>query len=160
MWFCNILGAKVEYKKYIIQIVITLMSLSCVFTQTNTGSITIEVKGLKSDKGQARILLFKKGQEKYYPSEDEKAFKRDVVQIKNKKVVFTYKNISIGNYAISVHHDEDKNDKVNTNFIGIPKESLGASNDAKGNFGPPSFEKAKFILKSSEIKLIINMVHP
>ena len=125
----------------------------------NTGTITIVVNGFKSDKGQARFLLFKKGQEKYYPSEDEKAFKRDVVPIKNKKVVFTYENIPFGDYAISVHHDEDKNDKVNTNFIGIPNEGLGASNDAKGNFGPPSFEKAKITLKKEQMSITINMVN-
>jgi uncharacterized protein (DUF2141 family) len=150
----------VKCRQFIFLCGIILISFAFTIANENTGSITIEVKGFKSDKGQARILLFKKGQEKYYPSEDEKAFKRDVVPIKNKKVVFTYDNIPFGDYAISVHHDEDKNDKVNTNFIGMPKESLGASNDAKGNFGPPSFEKAKFILKSSEIKLLINMVHP
>jgi uncharacterized protein (DUF2141 family) len=55
-----------------------------------------------------------------------------------------FKNIPAGEYAISVFHDANGNGKLDTNFIGMPKEGVGASNDAMGSFGPPSFEKAKF----------------
>ena len=39
-----------------------------------------------------------------------------------------------------------KNEKLDTNFFGIPKEQFGFSNNAKGRFGPPSFESASFEL--------------
>jgi uncharacterized protein (DUF2141 family) len=55
-----------------------------------------------------------------------------------------FKNVKPGEYAISVFHDVNENGKLDKNFIGIPKEGVGASNDAMGSFGPPSFEKAKF----------------
>lgn len=43
-----------------------------------------------------------------------------------------------GDYGVSVHHDDNGNDKMDTNFIGIPKEPTGMSNDAPAKFGPPS----------------------
>jgi hypothetical protein len=35
---------------------------------------------------------------------------------------------------------ENSNGKLDTNFVGIPREGVGASNDAKGHFGPPKFD--------------------
>jgi uncharacterized protein (DUF2141 family) len=43
-------------------------------------------------------------------------------------------------------HDVNKNGELDKNALGIPKEGFGFSNDAAGTFGPPGFDKAKFIL--------------
>lgn len=58
------------------------------------------------------------------------------------KVVFD--NIEPGEYAVSIIHDANNNRKLDTNFIGIPREGFGFSNNVMGSFGPPSFDKAKF----------------
>ncbi|MBL7851270.1 MAG: DUF2141 domain-containing protein [Cyclobacteriaceae bacterium] len=58
------------------------------------------------------------------------------------KVVFD--NVEPGEYAASIIHDTNGNLKLDTNFLGIPREGFGFSNDAMGTFGPPSFDKAKF----------------
>ena len=36
---------------------------------------------------------------------------------------------------------------MNKNWIGMPKEPFGFSNDAKGRMGPPDFEDASFEVK-------------
>ena len=36
---------------------------------------------------------------------------------------------------------------MDTNFLGIPKEPIGISNNAKGFMGPPKYKDAKFELK-------------
>tara|TARA_B110000285_G_scaffold128852_1_gene145086 strand:- start:563 stop:991 length:429 start_codon:yes stop_codon:yes gene_type:complete len=51
-----------------------------------------------------------------------------------------------GIYAIGLYVDSNKNEKLDTNFFGIPTEQFGFSNNAKGRFGPPSFESASFEL--------------
>ena len=58
----------------------------------------------------------------------------------------TYKGsfeIPPGTYAIGVYIDE--NEKLDTNFLGIPKEQYGFSNNAKA-FGIPKFEAASFVI--------------
>jgi uncharacterized protein (DUF2141 family) len=127
--------------------------------QTQTGKIIVQVNGFKNNKGKARLLIFSTNEKEFFPKEKEKAYAKYVVPIKDNKVIFTFENLTYGDYAISAHHDEDNNGKVNTNFLGIPNESLGASNDAKGNFGPPSFEKAKITLNKEELSIIINLVN-
>ncbi len=142
---------------FVFLLVITSINVS--LSQNNTGKITIVVNGFKDNSGKARLLIFSDKEKKYYPSEQKKAYGRFVVPIKNKKVTFTFENLPYGEYAISVHHDEDNNGKVNTNWIGIPNEGLGSSKDAKGNFGPPSFDKAMVKLNKEELKLEINMMN-
>ncbi len=51
-----------------------------------------------------------------------------------------------GEYAIMVFHDDNNNDKLDTNFIGIPKEPGGFSNGHVPKFGPPRFSAARFSL--------------
>jgi uncharacterized protein (DUF2141 family) len=49
-----------------------------------------------------------------------------------------------GEYAVAVYADINGNNKLDSNFLGIPKEPVGTSRDAKGRFGPPSFTDAAF----------------
>lgn len=133
--------------------------LSVGIAEERTGNMTIIVKGFRNNLGKARILIFSDKEKKYFPSEHSKAYGRYIVPIKEKKVIFTFQKLPFGEYSISVHHDEDGNNKINKNWYGLPNEGLGASNDAKGNFGPPSFDKARVKLDKDELVIEINMVY-
>ena len=61
-----------------------------------------------------------------------------------------------GTYAIGIFVDVNYNNKMDRNFLGIPKEQYGFSNNAKGSFGPPSFEDAAFTL-NGVLRLKINL---
>ena len=41
-----------------------------------------------------------------------------------------------GTYSIGFFIDKNDNEKLDTNFLGIPKEQFGFSNDVMGRFGP------------------------
>ena len=69
--------------------------------------------------------------------------------ITNNQCVVTFENIPSGIYAVSIFHDENDNGKMDTNFMGIPKEDYGCSNDASGFMGPPKWSDAKFELKDN-----------
>lgn len=49
-----------------------------------------------------------------------------------------------GEYALSVFHDVDDDGKLERNFIGLPKEPAGLSNNLRPKFGPPRWKDAKF----------------
>ena len=51
-----------------------------------------------------------------------------------------------GTYAVGVFHDVDGNQALSKNFLGIPEEPFGFSNNVRGRFGPPSFMEASFSL--------------
>ena len=144
---------------YLFFFLIILASLSKINAQQEKENIKIEVNGFDNDDGVARILLFSTEEKDAFPSKQNLALLKKIVHIKNKKVVFEFSDLPYGEYAVSIHHDENADGKVNTNFLGIPNEGLGCTNDAKGFFGPPSFEKAKVKLNMKELHVIINVVN-
>ena len=59
-----------------------------------------------------------------------------------------------GNYAVGAFHDVNRNNQLDTNLFGIPKEQHGFSNDASGSFGPPSFDDAAISVTKDAIYIV------
>lgn len=118
--------------------------------------IHVEVVGLHSDKGQVLCALY--SSRDGFPKQSEKALARVTSGIAQKQAVCEFSGIAPGTYAISVFHDENSNGKLDTKFMGIPREGVAASNNAKGHFGPPKFEAAAFPFTGGrlELKITIN----
>lgn len=131
----------------IVRIVVSLIIavISGNLEAQNTYKITVIVNEADNDKGQMFLAL--------YNSETdflEKEFKGAKSKIVNSSCTVTFNNIPEGVYAVSIFHDENDNGKMDTNFMGIPKENFGCSNDAKGFMGPPKWNDAKFDLKGDK----------
>lgn len=60
------------------------------------------------------------------------------------KVLVRFHDVPAGTYAAAVIHDRDRDGKLSTNLLGIPREPYGFSSGARGRFGPPSFQDAAF----------------
>ena len=118
--------------------------------------IHVEVVGLHSDKGQVLRALY--SSRDGFPKQSEKALARVTSGIAQKQAVCEFSGIAPGTYAISVFHDENSNGKLDTKFMGIPREGVAASHNAKGHFGPPKFEAAAFPFTGGrlELKITIN----
>ena len=63
-----------------------------------------------------------------------------------------------GTYAVAVHHDANANGKMDTNFLGIPNEGYGVSNDPRPRFRAPRFEEARVVV-SRDTALVIRMAY-
>ena len=62
-------------------------------------------------------------------------------------------DVPSGDIAILVYVDENENGLIDKNFIGIPKEPLGISNNYRPK-GPPAFGRAKFVIGEVETATI------
>jgi uncharacterized protein (DUF2141 family) len=71
--------------------------------------------------------------------------------------IFIFLNIPPGTYALAVIHDENMNGKLDTNWLGIPKEGYGFSNAAKATLGAPSFSAASFRYDGQDMELTISL---
>jgi uncharacterized protein (DUF2141 family) len=60
-----------------------------------------------------------------------------------------FKGLKPGTFAISALHDENGNGRLDTNFLGIPKEGIAVSNDALPKFSAPRFADTAFPLNGS-----------
>lgn len=110
----------------------------------NSYAIDIKVRGLNpsSASGVYRCLIFNK--EDGFPGTAKNAIQSVNGQIVNNEGLCLFTNLNPGVYAVSTFHDENSNAKLDTNFLGIPKENYGFSNNASQPFGPPSFKEASF----------------
>jgi uncharacterized protein (DUF2141 family) len=129
-----------------------LLTGMALFGQSAT--LTVNVKGFNSDKGTAMAALYDDAGA--FPMKEEKSKDKQMVKIVQGVAVFTFKGVAPGTYAVAVYHDENGNGKIDSNFMGIPKEKTGASNNAKGKMGPPKFQEAKFVV-SGDLAISITM---
>ncbi len=123
---------------------IRILSLSIIFAyfgqQPLFGqfTLTVTINGFKNNTGQV-LLEFSN-----IKGEKISGFAQTIV---NKQCIMTIKDLKPGSYSFKYFHDENKNQKLDTNIIGMPKEGFGFANNAKGKFGPPSLEKTVFSIK-------------
>lgn len=117
--------------------------------------IHVEIAGFRNDKGQVSCALYSSSDG--FPKKREKAIGRINSPISHNSAVCEFSEIAPGRYAVSVFHDENSNGKLDTNFMGIPREGVGASNGAKGHFGPPKFEAAAFDFSGGRTELTITI---
>jgi uncharacterized protein (DUF2141 family) len=119
--------------------------------------IHVEISGLRNDNGQMLCALYSSAQAEAFPKKADKAVARLTAKIADRRAVCDFAGVAPGIYAVSVVHDENSNGKLDTNFIGMPREGVGASNDAKGHMGPPKFGAASFPYRGGRLELKIHI---
>lgn len=118
------------------------------------GNITVTVTGIKQAKGQVVFMLF--NQAEGFPKEIDKAFKKAYVKNFDDEATVTFYEVPFGDYAVSVFHDQNMDGEIKTNFIGMPKEPVGASNLTK--MGKPNFKKCLFKVNEGEVALKLKFI--
>ncbi len=113
-------------------------------------TLTVQVDGVDKDGGNVGVLVF--NNDKGWPEDRFAALKDVVVPAHPGTVTVTIPDLPAGDYALAVGHDVNLNHKVDKNFIGMPKEQWGMSNNPHATLKPPAFSKAKFTLdKDTEL---------
>jgi uncharacterized protein (DUF2141 family) len=135
---------------------IILSALLCwSFFAENNASIQVRITGIESSKGQLALLLFKGGDG--FPSDYTKAVRQVMIPVVSPATVYTFADLPFGTYAITVMHDENKNNELDKNMFGIPEEGIGVSNNALNMFGPPVFNECAFNLNGASAKVEIQL---
>lgn len=122
-----------------------------------TGTIQVNITGLRSDKGQVILLLFHQG--KGFPGDPANAIAMQRAEMQADRAIATFAEIPFGTYAVSVLHDENANAKMDTNFLGLPKEGWGTSLNPKPRLRAPKFDESKFQFSSPAQAVQIEMLY-
>ena len=117
-------------------------------------NLKVVISKMRNDNGQVGICLFNKADGFPY---SESAIECQYAKAKKNYTEYTFTNLEMGTYAVSIFHDANDNKKLDKNWLGIPKEGIGASNNAKETFGSPKFNDAKFILNKPDQAITINL---
>ena len=116
-------------------------------------TLTVKVTGLRSEKGQVKIAVFNSA-EKWL---GEQPAYSSTISVAGQTVLWKINDLPYGDYGIAVFHDENKNGKMDKNLLGIPAEAYGFSNNVRVTFGPPTWEKSKFVVKQPSTDVSIEV---
>lgn len=117
--------------------------------------LIVKVTMVKSTKGEVGCALFNNATG--FPNENV-AMPSQWQAPSTDGVVCRFSDIKPGPYAVAVSHDLNGNRRTDTNFLGIPKEDWGVSNNVRPNLRAPTFDEARFEVAATgvttlEIKL-------
>lgn len=142
-------------RKNLLILIAALGAVQCASTQTPL-RMTVQINGLREAVGQVMVFVFNNQDD--FPTKRDRAVASKKVPVDSSSMVVSFDSIPEGVYGVAVYHDENSNNKMDRSWYGMPKEGYGASNDATGTFGPPSFKDAKFNFNNSQdtIKIFIH----
>ncbi len=104
--------------------------------------IEAEAVNLRDSNGSFRCTIF--GSPDGFPDNTDKAAGNTSARVVDQKASCIFEGLPPGSYAIATLHDENDNDRMDYNFIGIPLEGYGFSSDPTVMLKAPSFDAAKF----------------
>lgn len=127
-----------------------------VFAEPNCPGIHVKILNIKNSTGTVACALFDASPG--FPTEYLRmATNVMVIKIRKDLARCDFEDIPQGNYAMAVVHDENMNGKLDTNWLGVPIEGFGFSNDAKGILGAPSFSAASFPYNGQNLELTMTL---
>ncbi|WP_437399800.1 DUF2141 domain-containing protein [Flagellimonas lutimaris] len=113
------------------------------FSQNN---ISVHVHNVLSNKGDVNVAVY--NSDATFLSLDG-AFKVGTKVAHEGIVQLMIEDLPSGEYALAVFHDENGNGKLDTNWLGIPKEKVAFSNAKMKTFGPPKYRECAFKMSSN-----------
>ncbi len=117
-------------------------------SHADSGQLHVRITGFETDDGALAVALF--ANEADYENQDH-AVRRAWLEVTGDEVEWIVEALPPGEYAAVAYHDINGNRKLDFRLFGMPKEPVGVSNNARGAFGPPGFDAAKFSVKANDI---------
>lgn len=128
-------------------VLVVLLSLSAQIQAQSAASsqactLRIHVDGLRNSTGVVGTELFTSPAG--WPENVSKTFRHGATPIgaSERAVTAVWEHIPAGNYGVVALHDENKNQKLDRNIFGIPKEGFGFANNPRVGMSAPPFEQA------------------
>jgi len=133
----------------------TVLFLSFMLAASIAGAqnkLTVVVDGIEKSEGKIFVAVYDSINFQKQPL----YYKVVKVEAGQEAVTVEIENITSGKYAVSLYHDENGNNKLDTGSYGIPIEKYGFSNNAKPENGAPSFQDCMiYIDEGTEINITL-----
>lgn len=111
--------------------------------------LRVLVSGIESDQGEIACLLFQ--EEEGFPSRFDSASNQVKYPAVAGMLTCTFPDVEPGRYAVSVVHDQNGNQKVDTSFIGTSKEPWGVTNNVRPPRRSPRFNEAAIWVSATQM---------
>ncbi len=111
---------------------------------TAAAEFTLLIENVQTAEGDLYISI---GDETAFGDAGGKHAVQTILKARAGSMRFCTDALTDGTYAAQVYHDVNGNGELDSNFVGMPREPWGFSNNARGNFGPPKFADTRFEVK-------------
>jgi uncharacterized protein (DUF2141 family) len=131
----------------------TLLAIPMLSAAAPTAAVEVDLTGLRNHRGTVHACLTRNP--KHFPDcKGDPAALKQSIQADGSRVNF--RDVPPGRYALSVFHDENSNQKLDT-FLGIPREGFGFSRNPVIRVGPPRFDKVSIELTPGLARTSVRM---
>jgi len=120
------------------------------------GELKLELEGAGMAGNQIRVAVYSANAPEQFPS-DEKFYRGVVKDATTDRLTVLISDLPPGKYAVAAYVDKNRSGRQDKNFLGVPKEIYGFSNDARGLFGPPDFAAAAFDIGENAVTKPIHL---
>lgn len=122
--------------------------------QAQTYNLTVMVTNIKSLKGEIKIGVY--NNKASFPHKED-MYKSLTLKVNRYSETFIIKDLPKGYYAVALFHDENSDGICNTNFLGIPEEAYGFSNNYRPILSVPSFNNCRINLHDN-MQIVIKLI--
>lgn len=130
--------------KWLVAIMLPISILCLAADHQGVCDLTLLITGMKSTSGYLNIAI---ADSEAGFIEKDKAYMQIKTRLSGPEVSMVIKGLPCREYAVSVFHDENGNNTLDRNMMGVPKESYGFSNNMRGKSGPPTYSMSRFSLQ-------------
>ena len=143
--------SRVARRFMLVSVVFAPLVLSSASPLLAGSSVAVTVNKVRPGKGKLHITLVNKAQF-LMRKKLKKPLMKAIVKPLGKSVQYEFKDVPPGDYAVQVLQDFDEDGFMTDNWLGLPKEPWGMSNNPPIGLGGPKWERAKFtVTENSEV---------
>ncbi len=114
------------------------------------GTVTASVLNLRVQKGNVVCKLYRS--EADFPRGSTGNVAKKVTVVPGRPTRCTFDGVAPGTYAMTFIHDENDNGKLDKNFLGMPTEGYGVSNNRTYATKAPNWTECKFAVERGKIR--------
>ena len=123
----------------------------CFAASAYAGTVEVRVTGVEGNEGSVQVAVCDK--ERFLKQCRYSA----TAPAQAGETVVTVQGVPAGTWAVLSFQDVNRNGELDRNLIGIPTENYGFSREARGTFGPPTFEQAAVAVKDEPITVQVKL---
>ena len=148
--FCRTVSYARHSAKMLVAPLVTVALMS-IAAAAHSAELRLTVDGIRSEQGKVMVALHAPKSGVSFP-DGAGAVAAQWRAARSGALEFVFTGLPAGRFAIAVFHDENGNDALDTNLLGIPKEGYAFSENARGFAGPPSFDAAAVEINDADTK--------
>jgi len=145
-----------SYLRVMVLLFLVAVSVRFVPAQSAACQVAIHVDGFRNNKGDLGVNVFPTADG--WPEDNNKTVFHHGFPIQGDHATAEF-TLPDGRYAIVVLHDENSNQKLDRNFLRIPKEGFGFANNPRVGLSPPGFESAVLQVACPRTETSIHLIY-